>query len=89
MARRYTAGVTKHLEAPQVMPSLNWIGKEAVVNHHRQVPYRLLTCDPELSAGDPHAGNLLVEGEACRLSPERLSREGIAFRQIPYEIKVT
>ena len=45
------------------MPTLNWIGKQAVVNHHRQVPYRLLTCDPELSAGDPDAGNLLVEGD--------------------------
>jgi hypothetical protein len=21
------------------MPTLNWIGKEAVVNHHRHVPY--------------------------------------------------
>ncbi len=45
------------------MPTLNWIGKQAVVNHHHQVPYRLLTCDPELSAGDPDAGNLLVEGD--------------------------
>ena len=24
------------------MPTLNWIGKEAVVNHHQQVPYRTL-----------------------------------------------
>jgi len=27
------------------MPTLDWIGKKAVVNHHRQVPYRLLHCD--------------------------------------------
>ena len=45
------------------MPTLNWIGKEAVVNHHRQVPYRLLRCDKSLSAGDPDAGNLLVQGD--------------------------
>ena len=24
------------------MPTLNWIGKEAVVKHHKEVPYRLL-----------------------------------------------
>jgi len=45
------------------MPTLDWIGKSAVVNHHRQVPYRLLQCDPKLSAGDPEAGNLLVQGD--------------------------
>ncbi len=45
------------------MPSLNWIGKEAVVGHHRQVPYHLLRCDKDLSCGDPDAGNLLVEGD--------------------------
>ncbi len=45
------------------MPTLDWIGKDAVVNHHRQVPFRLLQCDPKLSAGDPDAGNLLVQGD--------------------------
>ena len=46
------------------MPTLDWIGKGAVVGHHRKVPYHLLRCDRELSAGDPEAGNLLVHG-AC------------------------
>ncbi len=45
------------------MPTLNWIGKEAVVEHHRHVPTRLLECDRELSVGDPQAENLLVEGD--------------------------
>ena len=45
------------------MPTLDWIGKKAVVNHHREVPYRLIHCDGELSAGDPDAGNLLVQGD--------------------------
>jgi 16S rRNA G966 N2-methylase RsmD len=45
------------------MPTLNWIGKEAVVDHHRRVPTRLLECDRELSVGDPEAENLLVEGD--------------------------
>ena len=45
------------------MPTLDWIGKKAVVNHHREVPYRLVHCDGELSTGDPDAGNLLVQGD--------------------------
>jgi len=45
------------------MPTLDWIGKKAVVNHHRQVPFRLLQECPELSVGDPAAGNLLVQGD--------------------------
>ncbi len=45
------------------MPTLNWIGKDAVLNHHAQVPYRLLHCNGELSVGDAGSGNLLVEGD--------------------------
>ena len=45
------------------MPTLDWIGKKAVVNHHRVVPYRLLNCDKSKSAGDADAGNLLVQGD--------------------------
>jgi adenine-specific DNA-methyltransferase len=45
------------------MPSLDWIGKKAVVNHHREVPYRLIHCDKDKSFGDPEAGNLLVQGD--------------------------
>src|SRR5436190_2185744 len=45
------------------VPTLDWIGKKAVVNHHRQVPYRLVHCDKSKSIGDPDAGNLLVHGD--------------------------
>lgn len=45
------------------MPTLNWIGKEAVVNHHQQVPFHLLKDVPDLSCGDPGSGNLIVEGD--------------------------
>lgn len=45
------------------MPTLDWIGNKAVLNHHREVPYRLLQADPALSVGDPESGNLLVEGD--------------------------
>jgi adenine-specific DNA-methyltransferase len=45
------------------MPTLDWIGKKAVLNHHREVPYRLLQCDSSLSIGNSDAGNLLVHGD--------------------------
>ncbi|MHB1174112.1 MAG: site-specific DNA-methyltransferase [Sulfuriferula sp.] len=45
------------------MPTLNWIGKEAVVKHHKDVPFRLLEPVPELSCGDAGSGNLIVQGD--------------------------
>ncbi len=45
------------------MPMLNWIGKEAVVEHHKQVPFHLLRCNPDLSVGESGSGNLLIEGD--------------------------
>lgn len=45
------------------MPTLNWIGKEAVVEHHKEVDFHLLRCDPALSVGDPGSGNLLIQGD--------------------------
>lgn len=44
------------------MPTLDWIGKKAVLNHHNEVPFHLLRCDPELSVGEV-SGNLLVQGD--------------------------
>ena len=55
------------------MASLQWIGKQAVVGHHREVPYHLLRGDASLSVGEDGgageayrgvgSGNLLVQGD--------------------------
>jgi len=45
------------------VPTLDWIGRKAVENHHHQVPFHLLKDVPELSVGDPGTGNLIVEGD--------------------------
>ena len=48
------------------MPTLNWIGKEAVVKHHKEIPVRLLEPVPELSCGPSlgeESGNLIVQGD--------------------------
>ena len=87
------------------MPTLDWIGKKAVLNHHRQVPYHLLRCDEKLSVGDPDGGSVLtgkvldrlpardgpkvVYGEGCRLGAARMKRESIVIKQVPYEVKVS
>ena len=57
------------------MPTLNWIGKDAVLNHHKEVPFHLLKCDEKLSVApktsevlktsevSPHGDNLLIQGD--------------------------
>ena len=44
---------------------LNWIGKEAVVKYHKDVPFRTLQLVAELSCGEatnPENENLIVQG---------------------------
>ncbi|MRR52696.1 MAG: site-specific DNA-methyltransferase, partial [Rhodocyclaceae bacterium] len=36
-----------------------------------------------------HHSSKVIYGEGCLLSPQRLKREGIVFKQVPYEIKVS
>ncbi len=43
------------------MPSLTWIGKDAVQQLHRQAPYRLLRCDDARSVAATADNNLFVE----------------------------
>jgi len=45
------------------MPTLDWIGKKAVVKHHKEVPYRLLDPVKKYSCGDPDSNNLIVQGD--------------------------
>lgn len=44
------------------MPTLNWIGKEAVVNHDKEVPFRLLKKIKSASVGD-NSQNLIIHGD--------------------------
>ena len=48
----------------------------------------VLTCKV-LAELPPHNGPKVIYGEGCRISPPRLRREGITFKQVPYEIKVS
>lgn len=42
------------------MPTLNWIGKEAVVNHHHDVPFRVLDRKYAMGDGDD---NMIIHGD--------------------------
>ncbi|MBI4094752.1 MAG: site-specific DNA-methyltransferase [Candidatus Liptonbacteria bacterium] len=44
------------------MASLNWIGKDAVVNHDREVPFKLLHKVPSASVGK-ESKNLVIHGD--------------------------
>ena len=45
------------------MPTLNWLTREVDIQAAARVPYRLLEEASGLSAGDPDAGNLLIQGD--------------------------
>lgn len=42
------------------MPTLDWIGKDKVINHHMDVPYRVL--DPQYEYGESD-GNMIIHGD--------------------------
>ncbi len=44
------------------MPILTWIGKDKVVNHDKELPFRVLKPIKELSVGE-NSENLLIEGD--------------------------
>ena len=43
------------------MPTLDWIGKEKVVNHHLEAPYRVLEKQYTYNAGDSE--NMIIHGD--------------------------
>ena len=46
------------------MPTLAWIGKDAVEKRHLGVPFHLLKDVPELTCCEPGSGNLVVQGDS-------------------------
>lgn len=50
------------------MPTLNWIGKEKVINHHREVPFKILEhkygfiADKGESKEPINSGNKIIHG---------------------------
>lgn len=51
------------------MPTLNWIGKDKVVNHHQEVPFHTLEHkygfrgDDTKDKSENHSGNMIIHGD--------------------------
>ena len=50
------------------MPTLNWIGKDKIINHHQEVPYKVLDHEYGFSANGKsetpaNSGNLIINGD--------------------------
>jgi adenine-specific DNA-methyltransferase len=45
------------------MPTLTWLDRDSAVKAAEAVPFRVLEFDQKLSAGDPAADNLIIQGD--------------------------
>jgi len=43
------------------MPTLNWIGKDKIISHHREVEYRTLL--KKYTFGDKQTKNMIIHGD--------------------------
>ena len=76
------------------MPTLTWIGKDKVVTHHKDVPYRVLSHQYGYDSANPedrsetHSGNKIIHGdnlEALKsLLPEYEGRVNCIYIDPPY-----
>lgn len=76
------------------MPTLNWIGKDKVVNHHLEVPYRVLEhkygfrSDDESDKSETHSGNKIIHGDNLvalkSLMPEYEGKIDCVYIDPPY-----
>ncbi len=69
------------------MPTLSWLGKDAVVDHHRHLPIRDLREDPDLAIPGPLL-HTLIEGDnleaLAALVPEYRARVRCIYIDPPY-----
>jgi adenine-specific DNA-methyltransferase len=76
------------------MPTLNWIGKDKVVNHHLDVPFYTLEHqygfrgDKPDDKSETHSGNMIIHGDNLvalkALLPEFEGRVRCAYFDPPY-----
>jgi adenine-specific DNA-methyltransferase len=68
------------------MPTLNWLGKDKVINHHQDVPFRVL--ERSYAYGEPDTGNMIIKGDNLHalkaLLPEYEGRVKCIYIDPPY-----
>ena len=48
------------------MPTLHWSGKDKIINHHQEVPYKVLNHEytsPPTPEGGAKSGNMIINGD--------------------------
>ena len=43
------------------MPYIDWLGKDDVINHHKNIPYKTISCKEEI--GDKDSENMIIKGD--------------------------
>ena len=66
------------------MPTLDWIGKDKVINHHMDVPYRVLDAQYEYGEAD---GNMIIHGDNLSALKSLLPKYEGGIRCIYIDIK--
>ena len=76
------------------MPTINWIGKDKVVNHHLDVPFYTLEhkygfrAEDETDTSETHSGNMIIHGDNLvalkALLPEYEGRVNCIYIDPPY-----
>jgi len=49
------------LRGGSLIPTLNWIGKDKVINHHQDIPFKVL--ERRYSYGSEDSGNMIIKGD--------------------------
>jgi len=68
------------------MPTLEWIGKDKVINHHQEVPYRIL--DKKYTYNADSSENMIIHGDNLlalkSLLPQYEGRVDCIYIDAPY-----
>lgn len=72
------------------MPTLEWIGKDKVVNHHQEVPFRIL--DKKYTFNAENSENMIIHGDNLlalkSLLPQYEGRVDCIYIDPPYNIAI-
>ena len=68
------------------MPTLEWIGKDKVVNHHQQVPYKTLV--PKYTYNAEQSDNMIIKGDNLEALKALLPRFEGKIKCIYIEMKM-
>lgn len=73
------------------MSALDWIGRQAVINHYKNLPYHMLTVDENLSINiEDSNGNIIVHGDNLialkALLPYYGKKVRFCYIDVPYNV---